>query len=63
MQNPLIIDTDGLRRCGIRVARSTLLIWEKKGLFPRRFRIGQKIYWNLRDVENHLACLAAEARR
>lgn len=62
-QNPLVIDTDGLRACGIRVARSTLLIWEKKGLFPRRFRIGQKIFWNLREVEDHLARLAAEAQR
>ncbi len=64
MQNPLIIDTDGLRsRCGIRVARSTLISWEKKGLFPRRFRIGQKIFWNLREVEDHLARLAAEAQQ
>ncbi|HWK35163.1 helix-turn-helix transcriptional regulator [Sphingomonas sp.] len=64
MQNPLVIDTDGLRcRCGIRVARSTLHAWEKKGLFPRRFRIGQKVYWNLREVEEHLARLAKEARR
>lgn len=63
MQNPLVIDTDGLRRCGIRVARSTLLIWEKRGLFPRRFRIGQRIYWNLREVEEHLSRLAAEARQ
>jgi len=62
-QNPLVIDTDGLRRCGIRVARSTLINWEKKGLFPRRFRIGQKNFWNLRDVEEHLARLAAEARQ
>lgn len=60
--NPIVIDTDGLRRCGIRVARSTLLIWEKKGMFPRRFRIGQRIYWNLREVEEHLARLAKEAR-
>jgi len=63
MSNPLVIDTDGLRRCGIRVARSTLINWEKKGLFPRRFRIGQKNYWNLRDVEDHLARLAAEANQ
>jgi len=63
MQNPLVIDTDGLRRCGIRVARSTLINWEKKNLFPRRFRIGQKNYWNLRDVEEHLARLAEEAQR
>jgi len=63
MQNPLVIDTDGLRRCGIRVARSTLINWEKKNLFPRRFRIGQKNYWNLRDVEEHLARLVAEARQ
>ena len=63
MSNPIVIDTDGLRRCGIRVARSTLLIWEKRGLFPRRFRIGQRVYWNLREVEEHLSRLAAEARQ
>lgn len=64
MSNPIAIDHHGLRtHCGIRVARSTLHNWEKKGLFPRRFRIGQKVYWNLREVEDHLARLADEARR
>lgn len=61
MQNPIVLDRAGLRRCGILVVNSTLLNWEKKGLFPRRLRIGGCVYWNQRSIEEHLARLAAEA--
>ncbi len=61
MSNPIVLDRVGLRRCGIRVDNSTLLKWEKKGLFPRRFRIGACVYWDQKSVEEHLARLAAEA--
>jgi predicted DNA-binding transcriptional regulator AlpA len=61
MPNPIVLDRAGLRRCGIRAANSTLLIWEKKGLFPRRFRIGACVYWDQKAVEEHLSRLAMEA--
>jgi predicted DNA-binding transcriptional regulator AlpA len=63
MSNPLVLDRSGLRRCGIRVANSTLLRWEEKGLFPRRFRLGATVYWTQKDVESFLARLAEEAGR
>lgn len=63
MPNPLVIDRAGLRRCGIRVANSTLLRWEDRDLFPRRFRLGQSVFWSLPAVEAHLARLAEEAGR
>lgn len=63
MSNPLVLDRAGLRQCGIRVANSTLLKWEASGLFPRRFRLGQSVFWSLPAVEAHLARLADEAGR
>ncbi len=63
MSNPLVLDRSGLRRCGIRVANSTLLRWEAQGLFPRRFRLGQSVYWSQAAISDHLARLAAEAGR
>jgi predicted DNA-binding transcriptional regulator AlpA len=61
--NPLAFDRDGLRRCGIRQANSTLIRWEKDGLFPRRFKIGRCVFWHAHAVEEHLARLAEEAAR
>lgn len=61
MSNLLVLDRSGLRKCGIRVANSTLIRWENKGLFPRRFRLGQSVYWSQPAVQEHLARLAEEA--
>jgi predicted DNA-binding transcriptional regulator AlpA len=61
-QNPIALDRAGLRKIGIRTANSTLLRWEKAGLFPRRYRIGGCVFWDLESVREHLACLAAEAK-
>jgi predicted DNA-binding transcriptional regulator AlpA len=63
MPNPLVLDRAGLRRCGIRVANSTLLRWEAAGEFPRRFRLGQSVFWSLPAVEAHLARRSEEAGR
>ena len=60
---PLALDRAGLRICGIRQANSTLIRWEKEGLFPRRFRIGRSVFWSSQAVEEHLARLAQEAAR
>jgi predicted DNA-binding transcriptional regulator AlpA len=57
----LAFDRDGLRHCGIRQVNSTLIDWEKKGLFPRRFKIGRCVFWDAQAVEEHLARLAKEA--
>lgn len=62
-QNPIALDRDGLRQLGIRKANSTLLRWEKAGLFPRRYRIGGCVFWNQESVRAHLARLASEAGR
>ncbi len=63
MENPVVLDRDGLRRYGIRAVNSTLLKWEKDGLFVRRFRIGQKVFWDRQAVEAYLARRAEEAQR
>lgn len=60
-QNPIALDREGLRKIGIRKANSTLLRWEKAGLFPRRYRIGGCVFWNQSAVLEHLARLAEEA--
>lgn len=60
-QNPLLLDRAGLRRCGIRLANSTLLRLEAKGAFVRRIRIGATVYWPQKDVESFLTRLAEEA--
>lgn len=60
---PLALDRAGLRICGIRQANSTLIDWEKKGLFPKRFKIGRCVFWDARAVEEHLARLHNEAAR
>lgn len=62
-QNPIALDRDDLRQIGIRKANSTLLRWEKAGLFPRRYRIGGCVFWNQESVREHLARLAEEAGR
>jgi predicted DNA-binding transcriptional regulator AlpA len=59
----IVLDRAGLRQCGIRQANSTLLEWEEKGLFPRRFRIGRSVFWDQQAVKAHLARLAEEAGR
>lgn len=59
--NPIALDRAGLRQMGIRKANSTLLRWEKAGLFPRRFRIGGCVFWSQDSVREHLARLAEEA--
>jgi predicted DNA-binding transcriptional regulator AlpA len=63
VQNPLILDRAALRQFGIRQANSTLIEWEQKGLFPRRFKIGRSVFWDARAVEEHLTRLAEETRR
>lgn len=62
-QNPIALDRAGLRNLGIRNANSTILRWEKAGLFPRRYRIGGCVFWDQESVREHLARLAAEAGR
>ena len=61
MSNPIALDRVGLRQCGIRQANSTLLRWEKAGIFPRRFRIGGCVFWDQESVREHLARLASKA--
>lgn len=61
--NPIALDRDGLRHLGIRKANSTLLRWEKAGIFPHRFRIGGCVFWDQESVREHLARLASEAGR
>jgi predicted DNA-binding transcriptional regulator AlpA len=61
--NRLALDRAGLRAIGIRVANSSLIRWEKAGLFPRRYRIGGCVYWDEKSVREHLARLASEAGR
>lgn len=58
----MALDRAGLRAFGIRKANSTLLKWEKAGIFPRRYRIGGCVFWDEEAVREHLARLAAEAR-
>lgn len=59
----LALDRDGLRNCGIRKSNSTLIAWENKGLFPRRYKIGRCVFWDARAVAEHLARLHEEAAR
>lgn len=59
-QRPIALDRAGLRTLGIRNANSTLLRWEKAGLFPRRYRIGGCVFWDAGSVREHLARLAGE---
>ena len=56
--NPKALDRAALHQFGIRKANSTLIRWEKAGIFPRRFRIGGCVFWDQNSV---LARLAAEA--
>lgn len=60
-KNPIALDRVALRKIGIRQANSTLLRWEKAGLFPRRYRIGGCVFWNQEAVLEHLVRLAQEA--
>ena len=60
-KNPIALDRVALREIGFRQANSTLLRWEKAGLFPRRYRIGGCVFWNQEAVLEHLARLAQEA--
>jgi predicted DNA-binding transcriptional regulator AlpA len=54
----MLVDRAGLRNYfGITQVNSTLLEWEKKGLFPRRIKIGRTCYWSKSSVEEHLASL------
>lgn len=62
-QYPMAIDRAGLRSLGIRKANSTLLRWEKAGIFPRRFRIGGCVFWDQESVREHLTRLASEANQ
>lgn len=62
-QQPIALDRVALRAIGFRQANSTLLRWEKAGLFPRRFRIGGSVFWDQEAVREHLARLAEEANR
>lgn len=62
-QNEIALDQAGLRALGIRKANSTLLRWEKAGMFPRRFRIGGCVFWDQETVREHLARLAMEANQ
>lgn len=61
-QNPIVLDRAGLRQCGVRQVNSTLLNWEKAGLFPRRFRIGGCVFWDREAVRGYLVRLASEAQ-
>jgi predicted DNA-binding transcriptional regulator AlpA len=62
-QNPILLDRSGLRKCGIRLANSTLLRLEAKGAFVRRIRIGATVYWPQKEVEAFLARLTEDAGR
>lgn len=62
-QNPIALDRAGLRALGVRNANSTILRWEKAGVFPRRYRIGGCVFWDAEAVRDHLVRLAEEAGR
>lgn len=62
-QNPILLDRAGLRRCGIRLANSTLLRLEANGAFVRRIRIGATVYWPQKEVEAFLVQRIEEAAR
>ena len=61
--NPIALDRAGLRALGVRNANSTILRWEKAGVFPARYRIGGCVFWDAEAVRDHLARLASEAGR
>lgn len=63
MQSPIVIDRAALHRFGIKVANSTLINWEKRGIFPKRLRIGGCVYWETAAVENYLNRLSKEVVR
>lgn len=54
MPNPLLLNRAGLRRCGIRLANSTLLRLEAAGQFPSRVRIGNSVFWRGQEIEEYV---------
>ena len=61
---PFAVNYDGLvKLLGFNVHNSTLLLWERQGRFPKRFRLpaSPRALWKCSEIEEYLR-LSAEAR-
>jgi predicted DNA-binding transcriptional regulator AlpA len=50
-----LLSRSDLRTIGLRASNPTLLEWEAAGRFPRRVRVGSRVYWLASEVEDYIA--------